>query len=480
MKKSLAALLVIMMVASFAGCTQYDYSLLYRQLHQQHQGSGSGAQMEQDIENANIPGLFDATFNPSPENEGKVQISYSTEKPVAISMTRSSVRADVTEIYATAVYTDFNVGGNGIINGTLYYVFEVKAGDTNYVVTGYTSYVPEGTSLTLNIGGRSYEIDISVTETEATGLISQDGGEWNAEVELTAPEESDLVVSSEPVQTPSGALTSKQMIYDMLSQMLATNLVNAMISNAEPPVYSGAEDIGVELKKDILDGNDNAFGKLTYIFPEGIQEGERASSVSWATNNPGSINLDGISVSWTGSIVAKADGEGDAQTATVEFNEFLMSADNAPLPPEFEFSSIDGESSVIFGGEGSATLSGTVSYNGYTYSNEELSRSALLLALPMMMCGVSYPADQNSGNLSDLSETWLSVPLAAGTWTRTTDGGIEIEDGKVSYLGYTYIFELSLGPNVMEDSRSIDSFSFGASRPLESIDVSIFNFIMNS
>ena len=42
------------------------------------------------------------------------------------------------------------------------------------------------------------------------------------------------------------------------------------------------------------------------------------------------------------------------------------------------------------------------------------------------------------------------------------------------------MFELSLGPNVMEDSRSIDSFSFGASRPLESIDVSIFNFIMNS
>ena len=108
MKKSLAALLVIMMVASFAGCTQYDYSLLYRQLHQQHQGSGSGAQMEQDIENANIPGLFDATFNPSPENEGKVQISYSTEKPVAISMTRSSVRADVTEIYATAGFTQIS------------------------------------------------------------------------------------------------------------------------------------------------------------------------------------------------------------------------------------------------------------------------------------------------------------------------------------------------------------------------------------
>ena len=480
MKKYFVVLLALVLAFSFVGCTQYDYSLLYWQMQQQQENQNNqSAQTEQDIENANIPALFNATFNPTGENTGKVEVTYSTTRPDGISLMSSNARADVTEIYATAVYTDFSVGGNGTVSGTLYYVFEVNASGTNYAVVGYTAYQPEGTSLELNIGGHSYELEIEVTSTEASGTITENEGVLVGTVNLTAPSDSDLVISSEPVQTPvDGELTNEQMINDMLSQLLATQLLNALISSSEMPQYTGTEVIGVNITSDVKDGSNNTFGTVTYVFPEGTENGDYAHIVSWSTKDQGLINLDGIVVSWTGSISGTYGESGGQQTISVVYDNFKMSANNAPLPPGFEFSSINATSTGTIDSEGYPQLGPmTVEYNNRPYTNEELARSALLMMLPMSMSGVSYPEGENSGNLADLAETGLSVPFTSGTWTRTADGGIDIE-GAISYLGYNYMVELSLG-NSVDGVRSIESFMFGSSQPLEEIDVTPFNFIMD-
>lgn len=475
MKKLIVSLAALLLVFSFAGCTQYDYSLLYWQM--QHNQSSQTSQADKDLENADIPSLFDETFNPSAANKDKVTVIYSYTRPVAMSMMKASART-VTEIYATAVYTDFEVGGNGTISGTLYYVFEVSADGANYTVAGYTAYKPEGASLKLDIAGRTYELEIEVTRTDASGSITDTNGNLVADVTLSAPEDSGLVISSDPVQKPAGGLTSAQMINDMISQMQAANLVSMLLSQAEPPEYTGEEAIGTELTASIEDTVGNDFGTFTYIFPAGIQEGETATPVSWETDDGGSVDVSGIMVSWTGSASIFVDETGGTQSATAIYDNFLMSAENTVLPPEFEFSSIDGKSSVD-ASSGTAGLVGSVAYNGYQYSNEELARSALLVMLPMMLSGVSYPQDAGSGNLADLENTGLAVPFTGGTWTATSDGGVDISDGAVSYLGYDYMFTLSFD-TALEGRRAVESYSFGSSEPLERIDVDVFNFIMNT
>ena len=479
MKKLIVSLAALLLVFSFAACTQYDYSLLYWQM-QQNQSSQT-SQADKDLENADIPSLFDETFNPSAANKDKVTVTYSYTRPAAMSMMKASARAEVTEIYATAVYRDFKVGGNGTISGTLYYVFEVSAAGTNYTVAGYTVYQPQGTSLTLDIAGRTYKLEVEVVRTEASGTINADDPEnITADVTLTVPADSGLIISSDPVQKPSGSLTSAQMINDMLSQLQAMNLVNMLFSQAEPPVYTGEEAVGTELTSPIKDTEGNELGTFTYIFPEGIEAGDTATPVSWKSNDGGSAAVgDGITISWTGSVSITVDEAGGTQSATAIYDDFLMSSDNAPLPPGFVFSSIDGTSAVSASGESAGGASATAAYNGYTYSNEELARSALLTMLPMALTSASYSQDAGSGNLADLEYTGLSVPLTGGTWAVTADGGIDIADGAVSHLGYDYMFTLSFGA-ASEGRRAVESYSFGSSEPLEQIDVDIFNFIMNT
>lgn len=170
------------------------------------------------------------------------------------------------------------------------------------------------------------------------------------------------------------------------------------------------------------------------------------------------------------------DETGGTQSATVIYDDFLMFAEDSVLPLGFEFSSIDGISSDD-APDVSIGLVGSVAYNGYQYSNEELARSALLAALPMRLSSVSYPQKTGSGNLADLEG--LAALFTGGTWTVTVDGGIAIADGVAFYLGYEHMFTLSFGA-ASDGSRAVESYSFGSSEPLESIDVDVFNFIMNT
>ena len=227
MKHMLVLLMAAMLVFSFAGCTQYDFSALEDFWQNQNEETEKA---QETADKADIPSIFGLTFADDAEN---VSIEYSEDRAELMA---SRAAADK-ELFVKATYTGFKIGNGSELYGSLLFAFNTTFENGTYSVSSYTAEMIGRTPLTLIVDGESHELEVEVRRsTEASGTITASGDVFTAAVSLEKPSNRDLSVrldnqnvdagkEEEPSRPPvSGEITYNQMLKDFFS--LATSAMS--------------------------------------------------------------------------------------------------------------------------------------------------------------------------------------------------------------------------------------------------------------
>lgn len=218
MRRIFSAVAILVIALVFAGCTQYDYSLLWWQMNQKENAAQN--QAANDVKGANIPTLFAATFKPNADN---VTISYSADGVTYASL--SPRTATAATLYAKAVYSAFPVA-NGTVSGTMTYTFASTVDAGVYTVSSYSAEVANGGSLWLTVGNRSHAVDV-VGRGTATGTVTKGADGWTANVSVSEPSEVTVSVGGETVlggEEESGSGEYRELFDAFLAYTTAASL----------------------------------------------------------------------------------------------------------------------------------------------------------------------------------------------------------------------------------------------------------------
>ena len=176
MKRMVVLLLAAMLVFSFAGCTQYDFSAL-DDFWQNQQEETKKAQEAAD--KADISSIFELTFESDAKN---VEFKYSENRADLTSRAASDK-----ELFVKATYKEFELGGgNAKISGSLLFTLTTTFENDTYTVSSYKAEMIGSTPLSLVVDGETHDLEIEVRRsTEANGTITKTGEEFKAAITLS-------------------------------------------------------------------------------------------------------------------------------------------------------------------------------------------------------------------------------------------------------------------------------------------------------
>ena len=163
-------LLAAMLVFSFAGCTQYDFSAL-DDFWQNQQEETKKAQEAAD--KADISSIFELTFESDAKN---VEFEYSEKRAELTSRAASDK-----ELFVKATYKEFELGGgNAKISGSLLFTLTTTLEKDTYTVSSYKANTPGGAMR------RKAALNVRLAKTENANLKHQTQSESHLKVTLTA------------------------------------------------------------------------------------------------------------------------------------------------------------------------------------------------------------------------------------------------------------------------------------------------------
>lgn len=465
MKKYLMALLAAVLIISFAGCTQYDYSLLgYYWQEQQSQAKKDA----QDIASrTDLESLFTETFN------GGAKITLYENDPYASTASALlSGRASSKVYFAVAEYDGFKGSGEGAIYGKMVYILQTSEDNGVIRVTSYSAYVPAGESLSVVIDGEEHELDISVSDnTSVSGTITKDSsGKLSASITISEMPESSVSVSvdgqkvdvsEEPSDVPVAEGKYTVMMNDMYTSMVSGMVLSGIV---------GLDDAdSTEFPREIKDNvSGNVIATVTLV------DGEPYYTIK----NGGSYHVTETStVTWEGSVETGAPDSADNMITFDGFRITGVTGSDVPawLPKDFSYSKLDGKASGSFSeSEMMAGLS-SISFDGRTYGDDDIIPATFMFMVPMNLSQKSLYDNSTEGNLNEFS-FGEGAPVFEGTW-KLENGIISIPEGSVEAYGVSAEFAIQFDTDVPESLYNWASLSYTFSG--DPINVDIINAIMN-
>ncbi len=480
MKRMVVLLLAAMLVFSFAGCTQYDFSAL-DDFWQNQQEETKKAQEAAD--KADISSIFELTFASGAKN---VEFKYSEHKAELTSRVASDK-----ELFVKATYEEFELGGgNAKISGSLLFTLTTTLENDTYTVSSYKAEMIGSTPLSLVVDGETHDLEIEVKRsTEANGTITKTGGEFKAAITLSEPASKDLTAKVDnqrvdagkeenPSRPPvSGDITYDQMMKDYFSMAVSAHMLSDLTETIKPD-KAGTFDIMADAGK---------VGEATFIINDGKPVCTDFSITSSGSYTSKDEDGDSKTFSWNGSASMTISGTKNTST----FKNFkVIDVPEAPsVLPVTEFSVINGHMTTEVNASEIPNMfaDAELQFDSRNYSTDDYLTMTLITSIPMNMA--SYPFDGNSGEITipDAENAGFDI---SGTWTMEDDGSISITNGsvvvKINGKEYSCSYELDLTvpvetteePNTQK--RGIARFLFGdtSADTLTEVDAEIINFIM--
>lgn len=476
MKHMLVLLMAAMLVFSFAGCTQYDFSALEDFWQNQNEETEKA---QETADKADISSIFGLTFADDAKN---VSIEYSEDRAELMA---SRAAADK-ELFAKATYTGFEIGNGSELYGSLLFAFNTSFENGTYSVSSYTAEMIGRTPLTLTVDGESHELEVEVRRsTEASGTITASGDVFTAAVSLEEPSNRDLSVrldnrnvdagkEEEPSRPPvSGEITYNQMLKDFFS--LATSAMSCgYLADSIGPSASGTFDIIADNNVKVEEATFTSYNRSLIC-------------TDFSITSSGSYTKDGDTFSWTGTAYLETNGT----ESTYTFNNFQIKEvpESVMEIPLTEFAVINGymTTSTSDSELNSMFADADLQLDSRDYGTDDLMTMTLLTVIPMNLASDNFKGDSGELNNSGAENAGFDF---SGSWTSAEDGSISITDGlvnaEINSKKYSYAFELGLtAPMETSDpemtKRGISSFRFGATADsFSDIDAEILNFIMQA
>ncbi len=442
-------------------------------------------------EKAAIESLFEATFDPGAEN---VDITYCTDDPMLGSDV--SGRARIKAIYALVTYRNFR-NGEAVFSGSLIYKFNVNenSSGTAFDIGSYEVRTEESKSLTVEIGGWKYSMNVTVTETSASGTISISSGNSEftaAGIVLFEPDESDMDTEVDgepadpapeaPVTPPSGPGTvtpgkpetvspeTSDMLSDGISMILPLQIAE-MFTIAD---IGESESYPAEI--DITGDDGTVVGKAKVL------DAENRTIESFTLDRSGTKSLNGgnTTVSWTGTFGFTAkDG-----MITLRMDDFQWSSSGLEIQSE-EFSSCVMNGEISFSassGDADDPRSrfpekSDLLFGNRSYGTEEYAAMINLMEIPEDVLDIITAGKPENGAYFSEElpyEPYRSVTIS-GTYDESGAGVIKITDGCCSGFGGPCYFTLALEENESGGMRTA-AYCFGVSPDsLTAVDVDLLS-----
>ena len=477
MKHMLVLLMAAMLVFSFAGCTQYDFSALEDFWQNQNEETEKA---QETADKADISSIFGLTFADDAKN---VSIEYSEDRAELMA---SRAAADK-ELFAKATYTGFEIGNGSELYGSLLFAFNTSFENGTYSVSSYTAEMIGRTPLTLTVDGESHELEVEVRRsTEASGTITASGDVFTAAVSLEEPSKRDLSVrldnqnvdagkEEEPSRLPvSGDITYNQMLKDFFSLAASAMSCSYLTESIEVPEDGGTFNIMAD--------NNVKVGDATFTSYNGS-----LICTDFSITSSGSYTKDGDTFSWTGTAYLETNGT----ESTYIFNNFQIKEvpESVMEIPLAEFAVINGymTTSASDSELNSMFADADLQFDSRDYGTDDLMTMTLLTVIPMNLASYEFAGASGEISIPEAENAGFDFSVS---WTSAEDGSISITDGlvnaEINSKKYSYAFELGLtAPMETSDpemtKRGISSFRFGATADsFSDIDAEILNFIMQT
>ncbi len=447
MKKLMTALIAVLIIFSFVSCSP----------------SSSGPSSSQSVANrTDISAIFTDTFSNNPH----ITVTYSDTPPEAASAARSTTKI----IYAIADYDGYTGDGDGVIDGSLVFVLQTTEENGVYTITSYSTYVPEGESLTITIGNNTHELDINVKEgTTASGTITKTGETFTATaVSVSEPSESEVSISidgedveikEEPVITPEPSTDGKYTT--LLKDFYSTNMSMLFSSGI-------IEQCSVSQSNKIVDAFDASNTIGTY------------SNGTYTLNDGGSVHITEQTVfSWEGSLTIS----GSSYSPVVDFKNFRIKSitgGDVPvyIPKNFDYTKLNGRLAGDFSETGIMIAMGDLKFDGKTHSEADLLMGNIMIMIPMQLSNSYYFSSGSAGDLSELNNDENPMKFS-GQWKKE-NGKLSISNGTIEGMGIKASFTLEMEESASYN-RLITAYRFGSGSKLETIEnANLFNAIMST
>ena len=469
MKRMVMLLLAAMLVFSFAGCTQYDFSALEDFWQEQFEESQNRKDAQKIADRSDLSSLIKDAFK-------NADITYYEENPFGASSSRTVMKI----LYAVADYDGYH-SGDAIVDGKLLFILQTSEDNGKYTIESYTVEIPADEPLKLTIDGKVHELSITVSaDTKAYGTITKNGDEFTASsISLSEPAENSISISiagqdvnvseDNGSSVPAPADGYDAMLADYVSYLFTIQLWSNFVS---PEEGTQPEEKPTEL----LDAEGNKIGTISY---------DASGEPTYILNNGGQACIDnesGMMISWTGSIESS---DMEYNSASIEFSDFRITGitvksetepETSVLPEDVVFSTLDGGVSGVSQDE--TDFSGTmdITFNGRSYDQNEIMTMTVIFMLPTILSNADVVYEEGTDiALGKVIDTDIPVDIQG---TYSNENGVVSIKGECSLWDMENYFSLSMNAEVQGTgyNRSILGYTFGPDS--EELTVSYLNLIM--